>query len=244
MNHMTSGQGRDTRFGHAEAFCLMWYRDKVTGERERLWNSRDGVTPMFIGSTAGNEASHVDWHLDECRPNHVPKIGDRIFVDLTLERAREYRRVFVDKWWDVEIKGGGKMSDRVDLWTTKEEAVEYLARGDYHPPSPSFVDPKAAAAMEGSQPDVVVVDAEMLVALGNRTQTLRTVAPMLAELEQQLRAAANEAAKPRRMTEQETTMHPDLMDAIDVPRLNRKQRRGKRLRPGVCPHCNGSGKAP
>lgn len=205
MQHVNHG----SRFNHAEAFCLMWYQDLVTGERERLWNGRDGVTPFVITSPAGNESRHADFHLDERRPMHVPKIGDRIFVDLTIERAREYRRVFVDKWWDVEIEGGYRMRDRTDVWQTKDEAVESLAQGDYAP----------LGGNAGGQPDIVIVDADYLVQFGNRLTTGRTTAEQVAALQEQLRAAAN----------------------TDQP--NRKQRRAKKLRPGVCPHCNGSGKA-
>lgn len=242
MNHGTPGRGRDPRFDHPEAFCLMWYQDQVTGERERLWNSRDGVTPFVITSPAGNESRHVDWHCDMRIIDHMPKIDDRVFVNLTLERAREYRHLYADKWWDHDREGAPRMCDRTDLWTTKDEAVEYLARRDFWPNPPPETAADAVQEHEGTQPDIVVVDADLLVALMSRErspQGMPGAATLLAELE----AALADATKPRQFVEDQITMHPDLLDAMDKPRLNRKQRRAKKLRPGICPHCHGSGKA-
>ncbi len=32
---------------------------------------------------------HIRWDCDEYSPNYVPRPGERIFVDLTMEKARE-----------------------------------------------------------------------------------------------------------------------------------------------------------
>lgn len=105
---------------HAEAFCLMLYRDRA-GNEEWIWNSRDGVTPFIISSKQGLVAAHVEWHRDRYAPDHKPQLGDRVFVDLTIERARENRRKYVEKWWDDD------MSKR---YASKDEAVEQLAHAD------------------------------------------------------------------------------------------------------------------
>jgi hypothetical protein len=89
------------RYDYTEAYCLMKYRTKDGTEEEFLWNSRDGVTPFGIMSRSGKELFHVEWRSDKCVPNHVPKIGDRIFVDLTKERAEECARINVDRMWDA-----------------------------------------------------------------------------------------------------------------------------------------------
>jgi hypothetical protein len=108
---------RQPRRRHKEAFCLMTYEDRKTGERERIWNSRDGVTPYIIRSRAGNEARHVDWNRDTFRPQHVPQVGERIFVDLTPRRAVEIVRSRVDAYWDDPVH---PMSQR---WPSKEAAI-------------------------------------------------------------------------------------------------------------------------
>lgn len=126
----------ESKYNHPEAFCLMQYQDKTTGEVELVWNSRDGVTPFVIFSRAGNESQHVNWRGDIRRPDHVPEIGDRIFVDLTLERCREFHREMVKARWE-----GGKYPMK-DRFASKEEAVENL--------SESMFD-------NGKQPDIIVI---------------------------------------------------------------------------------------
>ncbi len=79
-----------TKYNHKEAFSLMWYKCEKCGKVERLWNSRDGVTPFIIGCKYCNgESAHWKWYLDRCEPNYKPTSGQRIFVDMTKEKAKE-----------------------------------------------------------------------------------------------------------------------------------------------------------
>lgn len=134
-------------YKHPEAYCRMSYANGDRSVTEVLWNSRDGVTPYGIGSADGTcELLHVDWNKDKRDIFFVPPVGSRVFIDLTMDAARAYRRVFVEKYWEKEIYGE-RMCDRTDVWTTKEEAVEQLAKGDYE-----------TGGVPGAQPDVVVVD--------------------------------------------------------------------------------------
>lgn len=126
------------KYNHAEAFCLMKYRCKA-GHTEIVWNSRDGVTPFMMGCRCGAESQHVDWRSDRCAPEHVPAVGDRIFIDLTTEKAREYRRRMVDQRWD------DPEYPMHENWPSKEAAVEELTASDMQ--------------QEG-QPDVLVVTAD------------------------------------------------------------------------------------
>lgn len=79
---------------HREAFALMWYACPC-GHRERIWNSRDGVTPfggLLCTSCGGRGLEqrglvHVDWHLDECSPEHKLVEGQRFFRDGTADDA-------------------------------------------------------------------------------------------------------------------------------------------------------------
>lgn len=70
-------------YKHAEAFNLMTYtcRDESCGKEEVIWNSRDGVTPMFVGCIfcKGSLARHTG--RDIYAPDHKPKSGERIFYD-------------------------------------------------------------------------------------------------------------------------------------------------------------------
>lgn len=122
-----------TKYDHVEAFCLMLYRD-TAGNEEWIWNSRDGVTPFCITSRQGLEARHVEWHRDRRVPDHKPKPGERIFVDLTIEKAREYRTRYVERFWPRY-----QMSER---YASKEAAIEELANIDVseHPGAPDIVE--------------------------------------------------------------------------------------------------------
>lgn len=79
---------------HPEAFNLMWYACRSCQHRERFWNSRDGVTPFGTScpSCGGADLLHVDWNLDRFAPDHKPHRGQRVWVDMTRERAEMYAR--------------------------------------------------------------------------------------------------------------------------------------------------------
>lgn len=115
-----------TQYGcrQAEAFCLMLYRD-TAGNEEWIWNSRDAVTPFGVRSRQGLEATHVDWQRDRFSPFHEPKLGDRIFMNMTMDSARELATTSVEKWWDHET-----MPMR-SHYESKEVAVATLARSNY-----------------------------------------------------------------------------------------------------------------
>lgn len=132
------GFGARIKLNHREAYCLMRYQDVVTGEIEIFWNSRDGVTPFCCSSRAGNESRHVNWGLDRFDPMHLPLVGDRIFVDMTPERALYHAQAYVEAFWD------GGMSDHYD---SREEVVCSLSK--------SYMEPAGS-------PDIITVDQGML----------------------------------------------------------------------------------
>lgn len=80
-------------YNHREAFCLMWYACPC-GHRERIWNSRDGVTPFgtLCPSCERPTLQHVEFGRDECVPHHKPAIGQRTWVSMTRERAEALAR--------------------------------------------------------------------------------------------------------------------------------------------------------
>ncbi len=118
---MTTG-GR----AHAEAFCLMTYEADDESERETVWNSRDGVAPFVISLRSGKTARHVDWHNDRYAPDHVPQLGERIFVDLTPERAREHARRNAERYWAEDVAGARSGYASADAMA-EELAQHYLS---------------------------------------------------------------------------------------------------------------------
>ena len=75
---------------HKEAFALMWYGCEC-GHRERMWNSRDGVTPFGLTcpSCGQQNLRHINWQLDQPAPQHFPHKGQRVWRDGTPDEAVE-----------------------------------------------------------------------------------------------------------------------------------------------------------
>ena len=76
------------KYNHGEAFKVMEYECDDCGQSEMIWNSRDGVTPMFLSSclTCGDgKVAHVNWKDDRFDPNHIPQPGERVWIDMPDE---------------------------------------------------------------------------------------------------------------------------------------------------------------
>lgn len=107
-----------------EGLCLMWYRCEKCNKKERLWNSRPRVTPFAINcSSCDGLTEHTTWKEDKYAPNHQPLKGERIFVDWSREAEEKTRRTYIEKHWN---SGDYPMKERIDLWKTKEEALQYF----------------------------------------------------------------------------------------------------------------------
>lgn len=108
---------------HKEAFCLMTYATEDDTETEIIWNSRDGMTPFMIMNRAGTKQMiHVDWHLDRYVPDHVPKPGDRIFIDTTQEIMVKAATKRVEEYWEHPVYPMNQ------TFYTKEDAIKALAK--------------------------------------------------------------------------------------------------------------------
>lgn len=102
---------------HGEAFCLMWYACKNCGHRERIWNSRDGVTPFGMGcpSCGGWDMLHVNFGLDQYAPEHKLHYGQRFWRDGTPDEAEAIMRERIESFRD-------------EYPTTPEKEAELIAR--------------------------------------------------------------------------------------------------------------------
>lgn len=124
----------EQKYIHKEAFCLMLYECKRCGRSETLWNSRDGVTPFIIRCRHCNgDARHINWFMDECKPDHKPKVGQRIFVDMTKEKARELAKHLIKMFNDHPV---AKERD-------PEELLKSLTKSIWH---------------NGEAPDIITVE--------------------------------------------------------------------------------------
>lgn len=84
----------ELKYKHAEAYCLMKYRCEKCGLTEKIWNSRDGVTPFMINCPKCNgHMQHIDWHEDKRLVNYIPEIGQRVFIDMPLDYYKLFCRV-------------------------------------------------------------------------------------------------------------------------------------------------------
>lgn len=101
---------------------------------ERIWNSRDGVTPFIVMTRDGSkQMTHVEWNRDEYRPDHVPQNGDRIFADMTREVARAYAVKRVERDWE---HAGYPLSK---MFPSKDAAIEHFVTEWARPGAPDII---------------------------------------------------------------------------------------------------------
>lgn len=82
-----------TNHNFGEAFMLMWYACDKCGHCERIWNSRDGITPFGSACpSCGSVMNHVEWERDEYAPNHVLHQRQRFWRDGTPDEAEAIMR--------------------------------------------------------------------------------------------------------------------------------------------------------
>jgi hypothetical protein len=121
-------------YQHAEAFCHMRYETDDGSDSMWIWNSRDGVTP-FIVTLPGTDkpATHADWHLDRRDPDHIPAVGEWVFVDLTPQAARAHAERNADRFWNDPTMPARSM------YASKADLVETLVASYLHPGAPDLV---------------------------------------------------------------------------------------------------------
>jgi len=126
-----SEEKRCGKYDHVEAFCIMRYLCEKCKEREFIWNSRDGVTPMFIecdsyilSRKCDGMMSHINFSEDECMPDHFPLPGMRVFVDFPENFREVFKKRLINMNWNT---GTCPMNER---FKTKQEALETLMDGE------------------------------------------------------------------------------------------------------------------
>lgn len=93
---------------HAEAFCLMWYQCKQATCRhlERIWNSRDGVTPFGMQCPSCGESTmmHVAFGADLYAPGHKLRFGQKFWRDGTPDEAEAFMRQRIERYKGTEYE--------------------------------------------------------------------------------------------------------------------------------------------
>lgn len=111
---------QEPTYKHKEAFCLMTYRSLDGSITERVWNSRDGVTPfMILSKCKKHEMEHVSWEDDKCTPEHSLKDGERYFTGVDREYQECWIDSMIEKYWSNERFK--------EIYESKENARKLLA---------------------------------------------------------------------------------------------------------------------
>jgi hypothetical protein len=137
FSFLTKLEKNKEKLMQAEAYMIMTYECKECKIKERIWNSRDGVTPFLVGcKVCDGIMKHIDWDKDGFDPDYQPKDDDRVFVDLTMQRALEKASRQVEKMWNDPVH---PMSKR---WVNKKEAIRDLAKmamKEFAPHTPDLI---------------------------------------------------------------------------------------------------------
>lgn len=128
---------------HPDAFKLLLYVSEDGTEEELIWNSRDGIAPLYVPSQQTDESlARVDRPGDIGVRNHVPQVGERIIVTLTEQRARVLAAQHLEKMWEYE----SSREYYQHQYASREEALAAIGTGMLRDCS-------------GNAPDVITVTA-------------------------------------------------------------------------------------
>jgi len=100
---------------HAEAFNLMWYKCLKCGHQERIWNSRDGVTPFGTGcpSCGRPDLCHAYMGSDQYSPDYKPHPGQRIWVTASKEQVAQWAEEAIQRGLAAGFKTTPEEMERV-----------------------------------------------------------------------------------------------------------------------------------
>lgn len=128
---------------YAERFALMWYACGDCPHVERIWNSRNGVTPFGLScpSCGGHKLYHTNFREDEFAPRHELRKGQRFFRDGTPDEAV----AIIERRFSLYEKSGDKIPEETRRrmlddarnttgeWNEGWPAVDVF-NGSNHPP--------------------------------------------------------------------------------------------------------------
>jgi len=85
---------------HTDGLCLITYRSAEGVIEEQIWSGRGRAAPsMVYARDTETPLLRVNAEVTESSASHQPSIGDRIFVDTTLDRMIARKRRMVESEW-------------------------------------------------------------------------------------------------------------------------------------------------
>lgn len=154
---------------HPFSCCLVVYIDESTtpNEYEVVWNSRlRGPAPLQMKlAQTGTDAARLNFEI--FAPNYTPKVGARVFKDLTPTRALARINAELDSWRvERPEKYAQLIEDASKRWDSRQAFVQHLADkyiregvvGDVDVVTAGWLDWLAQARASGDMPTVVMTD--------------------------------------------------------------------------------------
>lgn len=83
---------KQPKHNHREAFWLMLYTCKDCGHKEKIWNSRDGVTPFGTTCTICGEMDMIHTGPSTYEPDFIPQPGQYIWITFPQELRGPFGR--------------------------------------------------------------------------------------------------------------------------------------------------------
>jgi hypothetical protein len=132
---------------HAKAFRLITYRSADRKLEEQIWNSRDSAAPLVVyARDAETPLQHADSRIGQYAARQEPKIGNRIFVDITLDNVIAYKRRMVESEWEnpefqrIVVKSlAGKLGDNPSPLSIAQHLAECQFKR-YRWPEPELIE--------------------------------------------------------------------------------------------------------
>lgn len=135
---MTHREIRGRIHVHNEAFMLMAYTCEACKMRDVIYNARDGVTPFAVPCRMcdGGLMTHRNWTADVYAREHIPEVGDLMFLDTSAETLLAAKRQYVEGMWtDPDRPMSAMFPDKTKAEVARALADEEWAEHDGHVPS-------------------------------------------------------------------------------------------------------------
>lgn len=116
----------EKKYKHFDAFRLLTYQNPVDpNDKETIWNSRDGITPFTITAKNGDGKLQLSDRKNEpVVPFYTPKIGERVFIDMTPEISMQLSRRWLQSLIDAAISGTDGAKQALD--SIEQQCIEEI----------------------------------------------------------------------------------------------------------------------